>query len=130
MSNNIPEWASTKQKEGMSEFNDIVDQYGSFDVLFKEPDYYSDDDDSEFIAILTWGYNTDKDDLGIRKHEIRIAWNYEQYFDYCGEKIDSWQFIFASGDATREMDTEVLFIDLFFYMDGIANTRLEEKEDK
>ena len=127
MSNNIPTWASAKQQEGMSEFNDIVEQYGSFDVSFKEPDYYSDDDDSEFIATLKWGYDNDKDDLGIRKHEIRMAWNHEQYFDHCGVEVDAWQFVFACGDATREMSTEVLFIDLFFFMDGIANTKLENK---
>ena len=129
MSANIPEWASPKQREGMDDFYELATEYGYFDISFRAPDYYNDDDDSEFIAVLTWGYDADKDDLGIRKHEIRIAWNYEQYFDHCGDKADAWQFVFACGDATREMTTEVLFIDLFFFMDGIANTKLENKGD-
>jgi hypothetical protein len=127
MSASIPEWASTKQREGMNDFYELATEYGSFDISFKQPEYYSEDDDSEFIAVLTWGYNTDKDDLGIRNHEIRVAWNHEQYFDHCSSEVDAWQFVFACGDATREMSTEVLFIDLFFFMDGIANTKLENK---
>ena len=127
MSANIPEWASVKQREGMNDFYELATEYGSFDISFNQPEYYSEDDDSEFIAVLTWGYNTDKDDLGIRTHEIRVAWNHEQYFDHCSSEVDAWQFVFACGDATREMTTEVLFIDLFFFMDGIANTKLENK---
>tara|TARA_R110000787_G_scaffold184251_1_gene296189 strand:- start:103 stop:492 length:390 start_codon:yes stop_codon:yes gene_type:complete len=127
MSANIPEWASAKQREGMDDFYELATEYGYFDISFRKPDYYTDDDDSEFVAILTWGYDTGKEDLGIRKHEIRIIWNHEQYFDHCGDKVDTWQFVFACGDATREMNTEVLFIDLFFFMDGITNTKLENK---
>ena len=31
--------------------------------------------------------------------------------------------LFGSGDAVREMSTEVFFLDLFFYLDGIAETK-------
>ena len=108
MSANIPEWASTKQREGMNYFYELATEYGSFDISFKQPEYYSEDDDSEFIAILTWGYNTDKDDLGIRTHEIRVAWNYEQYFDHCSSEVDAWQLYFLVGSITGKLKIKLM----------------------
>lgn len=56
-----------------------------------------------------------------RQHEFDIAWNYEQTWDCYGDKKEEWQFIFSGGDATREMTTEVFFIDLFFMLDKIVD---------
>ena len=128
MAANIPEWATPKQKEGMTDFYEIASEYGYFNISFKAPEYYDEDDDSEFFAVLTWGYDADKNDLGVCEHTIRIVWNYEQVWDCYGDELNQWQFVFAGGDATREMDTESLFLDLFFYMDKIANTRTTNQE--
>ena len=49
-----PEWATPKQIEGMKEFNCVADEYGSFNVEFKETDY-SDDDGSRIYAVVLWG---------------------------------------------------------------------------
>jgi hypothetical protein len=117
MENNIPSWATEKQKEGMEEFNGIADEYGNFKVEFSQSEWADDD---TFYANITWGNHFGK---GERKHTIRIGWNYEQYFDHLGVENDTWQFIFSDGDCTREMSTEVLFLDLFSYLDGIAITK-------
>ena len=126
---NYPEWATEKQKEGMSEFFKLIEEYGNFNVSYKQPEYVDEENqDSEFVAVVTWESHTNLSvkAKGIRHHEFRIAWNYEQYFDYQNNRVDAWQFVFAGGDATREISTEVLFMDLFFYLDGIAEIVIQE----
>jgi hypothetical protein len=113
----LPEWANDKQIEGMKEIIGIAKEYGDFGISFKQNDY-GDEDDSIFIMCLDWGnYNT----KGNRHHEMRIGFDYEQTWDCYGELVHDWQFIFAGGDATRELTTEVFFLDLFFYLDGKLN---------
>lgn len=118
---NYPDWATEKQLEGMKKFVAIAEEYGSFEIGF-ETNNWGDEDDSIFIAVLTWGYEG-TNEKGIRKHKIRCGWDYEATWDCYGERVHDWQFIFAGGDATRGMSTEVFFVDLFFYLDGIAETK-------
>lgn len=116
---NIPWWATEKQHEGMTKFNGIAAEYGNFEIEYQQGNWGEDDD--TFIALLTWGYEG-TNEKGIRQHKIRIGWDYERTWDCYGDRIHQWQFIFANGDATREMTTEVFFLDLFFYLDGIVDT--------
>lgn len=113
----LPEWANDKQLEGMKKFIAIAKEYGDFDVSFK-PNNWGDEDSSIFIACIDWENFQAK---GRRHHEMRIGFDYEATWDCYGERIHDWQFIFAGGDATRELTTEIFFLNLFFYMDGKLN---------
>ena len=121
MKQEYPEWATEKQLEGMKKFSLIAGEYGSFEITFNQNNWV-DENESVFIAVLSWGYEG-TNEKGIRQHEIRCGYDYEATWDCCGNRVYQWQFIFAGGDATREMTTEVLFLDLFFYLDGIAVTK-------
>ena len=116
--NNIPKWATEKQQEGMKLFNTIAREYADFEIEFTASDHDDEDEDSRFYAIITWGsFSNDK---GQRVHSFDIAYDYERTWDKYGERVYEWQFLFSGGEATREVSTEVLFLDLFFYLDGFA----------
>jgi len=113
-----PEWANEKQLEGMKLFASIADEYlWDKHVSFK-PHSYGDDDanESRFIAILRW----DREKLGMRENEFDIAFDYEAKWDHLGNRIEEWQFLFSGGEATRELSNEILFMNLFWYMDDSA----------
>jgi len=110
-----PEWASEKQKEGMKQFRMIADEFGQFNIEFKQSHYLSN---HSFDAVVTWENYEAK---GKRKHVFWIAWDYERTWDKYGERVENWQFVFADGDATQSMSTEIFYIDLFFYMDKKLN---------
>lgn len=113
----LPQWATDKQLEGMKKFITIAKEYGDFDISFK-PNNWGDEDRSIFIACVDWeNYQAS----GRRHHEMRIGFDYEATWDCYGERVHDWQFIFAGGDATRELSTEIFFLDLFFYMDEKLN---------
>ena len=111
-----PEWANEKQKEGMELIFAIANEYGDFDISFK-PDDSGYEDESIFYVVLDWtshtGETKDK-----RHHEMMIGFDFEATWDKCGDRVHDWQFIFAHGEATREVSTEVFFLDLFFYFDA------------
>lgn len=115
----FPEWATPKQIEGMKEFVDVSNEYGCFKVAYKQSDW-GDEDETRFYAVVTWGSTNNK---GCREHTFDIAYDYEPTWDYLNEPIEFWQFLFAGGDCTREISTEVFFLELFQYLDGIANTQ-------
>jgi len=114
----LPEWANTKQLEGMRKFYRIASEYGDFVISFvKHGEYLHDNNNSMFCATLDWNSCGDRD---VEKHyEMLIGFDYESTWDRYGEPVYDWQFIFADGDATREMTSEVFFLDLFFYLDGL-----------
>ena len=114
----LPEWANLKQLEGMRKFYRIASEYGDFVISFK-PDNHSHEysDDSTFYAILDWNSCGNRDVE--RHHEMLIGFDYESTWDRFGDPVYEWQFIFGDGDATREMTSEVFFLDLFFYLDGL-----------
>lgn len=119
MKQNYPDWATEKQKEGMAKFTAIADEYWVFDIEFRQDDHGDEDDESRFYADITWGEGTP---LGVRKYEFDIAFDYEATWNRHHERIHEWQFLFSGGEATREVSTEVLALDLFFYLDGIVKT--------
>jgi hypothetical protein len=122
-----PVWASDKQKEGMTLFNEIANEYGSFAVSFKQSMWA--DEDNVFIAVLDWENCIGKG-VGARRHEFKIGWNYQDTWDQLGERVDRWQFIFGDdGECTRSVSTECFFIDLFFYMDKNGSIEQALKQD-
>jgi len=124
MATNYPIWATEKQLEGMHRFASIAKEYGNFEVKFKQNNWESENE-SIFIAVVTWG-RVGANEKGIREHAFRCGWDYEETWNHCGERVRQWQFVFAGGDAVLEMTAEAFFLDLFFYLDGIAETRREQ----
>lgn len=111
-----PEWANEKQKEGMELIHCIANEYGDFDITFK-PDDSGHEDESIFYIVLDWLSHTgDTEDK--RHHEMMIGFDFEKTWDMHNEAIEEWQFMFGNGEATREVSTEVFFLDLFFYFDA------------
>ncbi len=121
-----PEWATKKQKEGMEQFRMIADEFGSFEIEFKESHDLSN---HSFDAVVTWENHNAK---GKREHEFWIAWDYEQTWDRYGDIVEEWQFVFSDGDTSQSMSTDMFFISLFFYMDDRLNiendTQLPENQ--
>jgi len=117
----FPEWATEKQKEGMKEFLKVADSYGQFDVIFEQSQY--PDYENRFLAVVTWENIYAK---GVRSHKFDIDWDYEETWDKYGDRIYQWQFLFSGGEATREISTEVFFIDLFFEIDKKLNLDSQE----
>lgn len=118
MTQSYPEWATDKQIEGMQLFNNVLNEYlWEASVEFKETDF-ADEDSTRFYAVVFW----DSGDKGKRQHEFDIAFDYEAEWDYLGERIHRWQFLFAGGEASRELTNEILFMDLFWYLDKVAVT--------
>ena len=113
-----PEWATEKQKEGMDIFLGIATEYGDFNITFRQDDHDYDEDAHAFFADIAWSHNTAK---GERKHEMLIAWDYEPTWNRYNERVHHWQFLFGGGDATREVSSEVFFLDMFWYLDEKAN---------
>lgn len=113
------EWATTKQIEGMEEFCAVADEYGNFDVEFKQSDW-ADDESSRFYAIVSWGTKGDH-----KNHTFDIAYNYEPTWDCHYKPVEFWQFIFADGDCTKEISTEVFFVELFSYLDNIYPNQIK-----
>ncbi len=119
MATEYPEWATEKQIEGMKLFTSVVDEYlFQVSVEFKETDFEDVDNDSRFYAIVSW----EKPEKGKREHTFDIAFDYEPTWNHLGERIHEWQFLFSGGEATREVSNEILFMDLFFYLDKTATT--------
>lgn len=118
MSTEYPEWATEKQLEGMKLFYQILNEYlWTMDVEFKVSDH-DDDSGSRFYAVVSW----DQGEKGKRCHEFDIAFDYEATWNHLHERIHEWQFLFSGGDATRELSNEIIFMDLFWYMDREATT--------
>lgn len=115
-----PEWASDKQKEGMGEILSIV-EFGRFDISFKPGEFY-EDEDHEFIVVFEWEAHNYKK-LGKRHHEIRVCWDHQEFWDCYGERVYCWHFVFSDGDVSHRVSTEILFLDLFFYLDEQAITK-------
>lgn len=113
--NKYPEWATEKQQEGMEKFRGIASEYHDFTIDFTQSDL-GEEDSTRFYANVSWGSEGLR---GQRKHKFDIAYDYEATWDRCGVRLHEWQFLFAGGDATREISTEVFFLDLFFYLDGL-----------
>lgn len=116
----FPEWATEKQKEGMRELISII-EFGNFDITFKQSEIY-DDEEHRFFAVFEWENHSCKKEMGRRHHEIEMGWGLHEFWDKHGDKIHSWQFIFSGGDCCYEISNRILFLDLFFYLDGIAKT--------
>lgn len=110
MQNPILVWATTKQQEGMSAFLDIASEYGNFDVSF----FQSHGVEDAFTARVEWENNKAE---GRRSYEFHVAWDYEPTLDCLGDELHEWHFVFAHGDASREMTSEIFFLSLFFYLD-------------
>ncbi len=118
MIKNIPEWATEKQKEGMSLFNDIAGEYGSFVVSYRQS---NNEDVDYFFAVVDWDCPGAKDK---RRHEFKIGWNYAKTWSHLGKVIEHWQFIFGDDEeCTREVTSEIFYMDLFFYMDNLKTPR-------
>jgi len=117
MNQEYPSWASKKQLEGMELFIGIAKEYGDFNISFKESQL-CDADDSTFDVDIKWEHHTA---TGLRKHEMTVSFDYERTWNSMNERIHEWQFVFSGGEATREISTEVFFLDMFFYLDGKAN---------
>lgn len=110
MSTKYPDWASEKQVEGMKAFSSVAKEYGDFTVEFTPTDY--DDGEHRFYAVVNWRLLG-----GEMQHTFDIGWYYERTWARDGtEKEPHWQFLFAGGDATREMSTEVFFLELFQFL--------------
>ena len=118
MAINLPEWANNKQKEGMELIYAIANEYGNFDISFKPDDSGLEDEEAEsvFYIVLDWTSHTGEAKTK-RHHEMMIGFDFEATWDSCGERLHEWQFMFGNGDATREVSSEVFFLDLFFYFD-------------
>ncbi|MGI9541938.1 MAG: hypothetical protein ACR2MX_01690 [Cyclobacteriaceae bacterium] len=97
----------------MEKFACIAEEYIFYiNIEFKKDD--SDDDNSRFTAIITWGEPA-------RSRSFDIAFDYEATWDCYGDRLHEWQFLFSGGEATRELSTEVFFLDLFFYLDELID---------
>ena len=92
----------------------IANEYGDFDISFK-PDDSGYDDESIFYIVLDWGSHTGEAKTK-RHHEIMIGFDFEATWDRYGDRVYDWQFIFSNGEATREVTSEIFFLDLFFYL--------------
>jgi hypothetical protein len=125
--NGYPIWATEKQREGIDKFSVIADKYGRFDIEFKPYNYAEEEQTADFLAEVTWGYEG-SDCNGIRQHEMRIAWCHEETWDHLGNKVEEWQFVFASGECAREMTTEMFYMDLFTCLDSIAITKPDHEK--
>jgi len=113
-----PEWATARQIEGMQLFNNVLNEYlWAASVEFKETDF-EDESGTRFYAVVFW----DSDDKGKRQHEFDVAFDYEAEWDHLGKRIHRWQFLFAGGDVSRELTNEILFMELFWYLDKVAVT--------
>ena len=117
MKQRYPDWATDKQQEGMKRFLDIAYEYGDFTVSFEKDRHGRGDEYHSFVAVVEW---ENWQNPGTKKHEFYIAWDYEQTWDCHHQEIHDWQFLFGGGDATREISSEVFFVDLFFYLDKAA----------
>lgn len=118
INNPYPDWATTKQEEGMKLFLSIAEENGCFFTRFKK-DNHGDDAQHSFIACLTWNNHLEKTE---RNHEMRIAWDYEQTWNRFDEEIHGWQFVFSGGETTRPVSSEMFFTDLFFYLENRVNS--------
>lgn len=119
MTTATPDWANEKQREGMSIFNGLLDEYlSTMNVEFKPTDFPDDEEDSRFYAVVSW----DQGEKGQRRHEFDIAFDYEATWNHRRERIHEWQFLFSGGEAVRELSNEILFMDLFWYLDRTATT--------
>ena len=114
MAENYPWWATKKQIEGMRKFTAIAEEYGNFKIEFTQ-NIWGDENESVFVAVVAWGEEKE----GSKKHSFSCGWDYEKTWDYCGERIKEWQFVFGGRDATRGMTSEAFFACLFFYLDNI-----------
>ena len=113
----IPEWANEKQREGMANFLVVLGEYGFFiDCEFVESKFEDDEHDSRFTANLEWGVES----KGFRRHSIEICFDFESTWSHTGEQVHQWQFVFGDGEIGREMTSEILFVDLFSYLDRVA----------
>lgn len=112
MSRNYPDWATDKQCEGMSDFINIADEFGSFDIGFIQVPCGSD---HEFTARVSWIHHGDGASLS---HDFRIAFEHTQMWDSCGEELHEWQFVFADGDIAHPMEMSIFYIDLFHFMNN------------
>ena len=107
-----PEWATDKQMEGMKEFASVAEEYGNFDIHFRKTNH--DHGEHRFDAFVTWGGMRSNQ---IIQHQFDIAWDHESKWDRYGELLEPhWQFLFACGDATREISTEVFYLVLFDFL--------------
>lgn len=118
MSIEYPEWANDKQKEGMKKVHAIASEYIQPDISFKEDDS-GHDDESIFYIVLDWESHS-CNDKGHRHHEMQIGFDYESTWDKYGDQVHEWQFMFGNGEATREMTSEVFWLDMFLYLDKFA----------
>lgn len=112
MRNDLPEWATDKEQEGMKSFLEIVEEYGQFEVEFKPTTFA---DDIGFDADVKWF----SFDTHARKVSFSVHWNYEQMFNNLNEKVDTWQFVFADSGFT--ISGQLFYMELF--------QRLNEKFD-
>ena len=115
-----PAWATKKQIEGMEEFCKIASEYGHFEISFKKHDGLLTEDCHQFDAIVYWGHKSTKKD-----HKFNIAFDYESLWDRYGDRVFCWQFVFADGDATAPISTEVFFVDLFYESDKRLDKKME-----
>lgn len=108
MENQLPEWASDKEKEGMKAFLEIVEEYGQFTVEFKASKF---PEDVGFEASVSWG-RFDRGDISI---PFSIFWNYDQLFNQLNEKVDTWQFVICDSGFT--ISSQLFYMELFQRVD-------------
>lgn len=104
-----PSWASEKQLEGMRKFSAIASEYITPIITFKQ--HENDENKDRFTAQIEW---VPINSVRPRNHEFDIDFDHEAAWDKYGDRIYEWQFLFSFGDASREMSTEVFFLEMFF----------------
>lgn len=118
MRNELPDWADDKEKEGMKAFLDIVEEYGMFEVTFKQSTFA---DDMGFEADVRW-FSFDTHGRAV---PFSIYWNYEQLFNHLNEKVNTWQFVFS--DSGFEMSGQLFYMELFQRLNDMFDKSLKTK---
>jgi hypothetical protein len=123
METQTPIWATDKIKEGMKAFLKIADEYGQFEVTFKQLTFYND---IGFDATVSWNPFARPDIT--HKVEFSVHYNFEQLFNANEEKINTWQFVFE--DSGFRMNGQLFYMELFQHLDKKIGDLIKMTESK
>lgn len=98
----------------MKQFEYVVNVYGFFDIELKEDEFIEDvEENHSFIGVLKWENPTTECK---RTHEFNCYFDKEAVWDKLNNRCYQWQFGFGD-ECYQEMSVEMLFLELFRYLD-------------